>query len=111
MGTLPMPKQKPDVNKSEEIRKLFRENPKMPVREVRSTLAARGIKVSGNLVYYIKGKMKGRKGRSKKARQMVARVAATGNHDPVKTILRVKGWANEVGGLKKLKELVDALSE
>jgi hypothetical protein len=42
---------------------------------------------------------------------MVAKVAATGNHDPVATILRVKGWANEVGGLKKLKALVDALSE
>ena len=42
---------------------------------------------------------------------MVANVAATGNIDPVATILKVKGWASEIGGLKKLKALVDALSE
>ena len=44
-------------------------------------------------------------------RQLVANVAATGNSDPVRTILKVKSWANEVGGLRKLKALVDALSE
>ena len=106
-----MPKQKSDVNKSEEIRQLFRSNPKMPAKEVVATLAGRGIKVADTLVYYVKGKMKGRQGRHKRAQQMVANVAATGNTDPVKTILKVKGWANEVGGLKKLKALVDALSE
>ena len=31
--------------------------------------------------------------------------------DALFTILRVKGLANEVGGLKKLKVLVEALSE
>ncbi len=31
--------------------------------------------------------------------------------DAVKTILKVKGWAAEIGGMKKLKALVDALSE
>jgi hypothetical protein len=55
--------------------------------------------------------MKGRQGRHKKAQRMVANVAATGNSDPVKTILKVKAWSNEVGGLKKLKALVDAFSE
>jgi hypothetical protein len=106
-----MAKQKSDVNKSEEIRQLLRANPKMPAKEVVSTLATRGIKVAETLVYFVKGKMKGKKGRRKKARQMVANVAATGNVDPVATIRKVKAWANEVGGLKKLKALVDALSE
>ena len=106
-----MPKRKSDVNKSEEIRQIFKANPKMPVKDVVATLAGRGIKVADNQVYFVKGKMKGRLGRHKKAQQMVANVAATGNTDPVKTILKVKGWANEVGGLKKLKGLVDALSE
>ncbi len=106
-----MAKQKNGVNKSEEIRRLFRSNPEMPVKEVVSTLAGRGIKVNDNQVYFVKGRMKGRQGRQKHARQMVERVTATGNTDPVKTILKVKGWANEVGGLKKLKALVDALSE
>ena len=90
----------------------MRAHPEMPVKEIVSTLAGRGIKVADTLVYYIKGKMKGRKGRRKKARQMVQRVAtATGNSDPVGTIIKVKGWAAEVGGLKKLKALVDVLSE
>jgi hypothetical protein len=83
----------------------------MPAKEVVSTLAGRGIKVTDTLVYFVKGKMHGRKGRRQKARQMVANVAATGNGDPVATILKVKRWALEVGGMKKLKALVDALSE
>ena len=106
-----MAKKKVGVNKSEEIRQLMRAHPELPVKEIVSTLAGRGIKVTDNLVYFIKGKMKGRKGRRRKARQMIAQVAASGNHDPVATILKVNGWASEVGGLKKLKALVDALSE
>jgi hypothetical protein len=106
-----MAKKKDGVNKSEEIRQLMRAYPQMPVKEIVSTLAQKGIKVADTLVYYIKGKMKGRKGRRKKARQMVQKVAATGSSDPVATIIKVKGWASEVGGLKKLKALVDALSD
>jgi hypothetical protein len=106
-----MPKKKNGVNKSEEIRQLFKSNPTMPVKDVVSTLAGRGVKVADNQVYFVKGKMKGRQGRHKKAQRMLANVVATGNTDPVKTILKVKSWANEVGGLKKLRALVDALSQ
>jgi len=77
-----MAKQRNGVNKSEEIRQLFRSNPTMPVKEVISTLAARGIKVTDNLVYFIKGKMKGRKSRHKKGQRMVADVAARGTPTP-----------------------------
>ena len=45
---------------------------------------------------------------------MIAKVAETTNvtkSDALSTILKVKALANEVGGLKKLKALVDALSE
>jgi len=106
-----MPKNKNGVNKSEEIRQLLRAHPEMPVKQIMETLAGRGIKVADTQVYFVKGKMKGRQGRHKRAQRMVANVAATGNSDPVKTILKVKAWANEVGGMKKLKALVDALSE
>lgn len=106
-----MAKKKNGINKSEEIRQLLKANPDMPVKEVVSNLAGRGMKVTDNLVYFIKGQMKGRKGRRKRAQQMVANVVATGNTDPVATILKVKRWASEVGGMKKLKGLVDALSE
>jgi hypothetical protein len=106
-----MPRTKGTVNKSEEIRQLLKVNPAMKAKEVVSSLAARGIKVADALVYFIKGKLKGRKARKRRARQMVARVAATGNGDPVATILKLKSLANEVGGLKRLKQIVDALSE
>jgi hypothetical protein len=106
-----MAKKKNGVNKSDEIRQLLKASPDMSVKDIVSTLAGRGIKVGDNLVYFVKGKMKGRQARRKKGRQMVANVAATGDSDPVKTILKVKAWANEVGGMNKLKALVDALSE
>ncbi len=104
-------KRKGGVNKSEEIRQILQANPAMSANEVVSSLAARGLKVTANLVYFLKGKMKGRQGRRKKAQRMVARVAATSNADPVKTILMVRSCAAELGGLKNLKALIDALSE
>jgi len=107
-----MPKKKTGVNKSEEIRQILKAHPDMAVKEIVQDLAKRGIKVADTLIYFVKGRLKGRKGRRRKARQMVEKVAATTNHvNPVAVILQVKRWAGEVGGLKKLKGLVDALSE
>src|SRR5271166_5217427 len=107
-----MAKKKTDgVNKSEEIRKLLGKDSKTPVKEIVGTLAGQGIKVTEQLVYFVKGKLYGRKRRRRKARQAVVKAAANGNSDPVATIVKVKGWASQVGGLRKLKALVDALSE
>ena len=102
------------VNKSEEIRQLLRANPKITAKEVCSSLGGKGIKVSEKLYYLVKGKMLGRQAHKKKARKMVAKVAAstgTGSADALSTILKVKSWANEVGGMKRLRALVEALSE
>jgi hypothetical protein len=99
------------VTKSAAIREVLRENRKLSATEVVAALAAKGIRVKAGLVYFVKGHMKGRRGRRRKARRMAAEVVAVrGNSDPVATILKVTGWASEVGGLKKLKALVDALS-
>ena len=109
-----MARQKDGINKSEEIRQMLRANPKVSAKEVSSTLASRGIKVSEKLYYLVKGKMLGTKGRKRRARQMVDRVAestGTSSPDALSTILKVKSLANQLGGLKKLKALVDALSE
>src|SRR5262245_8382703 len=106
-----MAKKKTGPSKSAAIRDLLKENRRLTAKEVVSILAEKGVKVKEGLVYAVKGYMKGRKGRRRKARQMVENVAATGNSDPVATILKVKGWATSVGGMKKLKALVDALSE
>jgi hypothetical protein len=103
-----------DVNKSEEIRQLYKVSPEISVKEVVSTLASRGIKVSESQVYFVKGKIKGRKGRKKRMHRMVSSVAATtgtGNGDAVTTIRKLAGLASEVGGMRKLKAIIDALTE
>jgi hypothetical protein len=109
-----------EVNKSAELRELLKQNPGITATEAVATLAQRGIKVNAGLFYFNKGRMKGKKGRRKKARQMVANVTATMSNngapptktsDVVATILKVKHLAADVGGLKKLRALVEALGE
>ena len=109
-----MGKKKSGVNKSEEVRKLLKANPEVSANEVVTALGEKGIKVTSSLYYFVKGKIKGRKSRRRKAQKVVAQVAivtASANGDAVKTIMMVKGWATEVGGMKKLRSLVEALSE
>jgi hypothetical protein len=50
------------------------------------------------------------KKREKKAVGVVESTTVT-HSDALATILKVKTWAAEVGGLRTLKKLVDALSE
>ena len=109
-----------EVNKSQLIRDLLTANPEIKAKEVAVDLGKQGLKVSPNMFYFIKGKMKGRKGRQKQARKMVENVTATmgvngaapaKTGDVIATILKVKHLAAEVGGLKKLKALVEALGE
>jgi hypothetical protein len=104
-----------DVNKSEEIRKLIKANPQISAKEVVAELGQRGIKIVESQFYFVKGKMKGMKGRRRKIRRKVAAAmstngASTSKGDVLATIKKVKGLAAEVGGLKKLTALVDALS-
>jgi hypothetical protein len=109
-----MAKRKNGVNKSEEIRQMLRENPKVSAKEVRDSLATKGIKISDKLYYLVKGNLLGKQARKKKAKIMVAKVAAstgTGNGDALSIIRKIKSLANEVGGLKRLRALVEALSE
>lgn len=106
-----MAKQKGSINKSKEIRILLQANPKMTAKEVVAALAEKRIKVSEALVYYQKGRMKGRKSRRKHLQAAATVASANGSGDPLATILKVKHLAANVGGLKKLKALVDALSE
>jgi hypothetical protein len=109
-----MAKRKSSVNKSEEIRQMLKANPKVTAKEVKDALGAKGIKISDNLYYLVKGTILGKQGHKKKARKMVAKVAGTtgtGNADALSTILKIKSLANQVGGLKKLRALVEALSQ
>lgn len=100
------------VNQSEEIRQLYKANPSLKAKEVIATLAEKGIHVKEGLVYLIKGKMLGRKGRRKRAQKIVANVArTTGSADALSTVLKVKALADQLGGMKRLKALVDAMTE
>src|SRR5947209_7522711 len=107
-----MGRKKNGTSKSEEIRQVLKANPEIGAKEMVAKLAEKGIEISENLYYYTKGQMKGRKSRKKRAQKVVSKVAeATGvvRSDALATILKVKALANEVGGLKKLRALVDAL--
>ena len=112
-------KAKSDVNRSAAIRELLKEKPNIKASEAVAALAAKGIKIRGGLFYIVKGKMAGHKKRRRKIhRQAVAMVVAAGNtgaatvkSDALATIRKVKAIAAEVGGLRMLKGLLDALSE
>lgn len=107
-----MPKQKDGVNKSQAIRDLLKTNPKITSKDAVATLKDKGIEVSDQLFYFVKGKLHGRKGRRRKAQAAVANVANnTGGskQDALAIILKIKSLADEVGGMRRLKALIDAL--
>ncbi len=90
----------------------------MPASSVVGALEQSGVKVASSLVYSIKAKMgKGKRpgrprGKTKASATANGVVAPTsGSNDVASTVRKVKGLANEVGGLKKLMALVEALSE
>src|SRR5438552_1448180 len=104
-----MPRGKqPRGEKSAAIREQFEQNPNMSARDVVSTVARSGIKVHGNLVYTIRSQMtSGRKGR----RSQTIHASNNGAINAVQLVRAVKELAVQAGGLKRLKELVDAMSE
>jgi len=98
---------KAKVKKSDAIREAMSQNPKMKVMEVVKHLADKGIKVLPNHVYSIRGK-KPKRGRP--VGSPVPFVASNnGVTSPVKAIQKVKSLAQEFGGMRGLKQLVDEL--
>jgi hypothetical protein len=100
-----MPKADNTVNKSQIIRDILAANPKADYKTVIASAAEKGAKVSQTMVYYVRSKL-GQAARKAKREQ----VAAT-SRNPVELVSRVKALANEVGGIKMLKQLVDLLAE
>jgi arginine repressor len=106
-------------NKSSVVRAFLKGNRKMMAKDVVAALAEQGTSVTEGLVYFVKGQMKGKRTQKKKAQKAAAQVVATAsvsapastNGDALKTILKVKAFASEVGGMKKLIALAQALSE
>jgi hypothetical protein len=99
-----------EANKSVAVKEVLGKNPKTPVKEVVSALAAQGIKVSANYVYTLKSKMKARK-RAEKREKALAVGAGAQVANPLELIREVKQLAARAGGLGNLKQLVDVLAE
>ena len=98
------------VNKSQAIRDTLQSNPGLKSKEVVAALAGKGIDVSENLVYLVKAKSNQRKRRKK--REMAAEISrGLPSADPVKLIIKLKEFAQETGGMKQLKQLVDVLAQ
>src|SRR5207248_10173636 len=97
-------------NKSAAIQALLTENPKMPVREVVAELGRQGVKVRPNLVDFVKGRMKTHQRRQQR-REAAGAWQRPGEVNPVARVGKVKALAQEVGGIKNLKQLVDLLAE
>lgn len=97
-------------NKSAAIRAALEQNPKAKSKEIVATLAEKGMKVAPTLVYYIKSRAKRLK-RKQKRERIAATSRGMGSANPVELVLQVKRVAQSAGGMKNLKQLVDALAE
>ena len=100
-----MPKAENKVNKSQVIREVLAANPKADYKTVIARAAEKGAKVSQTMVYYVRSKL------GQAARRAKRDQAAATSRNPVELVSRVKQLANEVGGIKNLKQLVDLLAE
>ena len=108
-----------EVNKSQAICDLLKWNPKIKANDAVSALAEKGVTIKTSLFYIVKGKQLGKKSRRKKNQAKAVEVATAASNngsvatksDALATILTVKKFAAEVGGLHTLKALVEALSE
>jgi hypothetical protein len=96
------------TNKSQAIRDMLTANPTMPVKEVVSTLATRGIKVTSNLVYYLRAKSRAKKRRA--ARKRVAASMSANGVDPLVLIRGIKELATQAGGMERLRQFVQELA-
>ena len=105
-----MPRKTGSPNKSQAIRDYLEHNPRAKSKVVKAELAKKGIDVSANLVYLIKSKARAGKRRAKRQKAIAAGRAA-GNGNAVQLIMDVRHLAHKAGAMRRLKELVDILSE
>jgi hypothetical protein len=104
------------VNKSELVRQMLIQSPELGVAGIVKAMNESGHKITPNLVYFLRGKMAGRKARKKRVMRAVKAAVPSANGiagktDAITMIREVKALAEKAGGYEKLKELVDALAE
>lgn len=101
---------KSKINKSQAIRDFLQQNPSLKPKEVVTQLGTKGIKVTPSLVYFIKSRQK-RRARKQKREQAMAAASSSGTASAIDVLLRLKSLAHDVGGIRSLKQLVDAYAE
>ena len=94
-------------NKSQAVRDLLTDNPKMTTKDIVAAMSTKGMKISPNLVYLIKSKSKSKSRRQKRER---FDEAAKSMSNPLDVIIQLRKLSDSVGGLKNLKKLVDLLA-
>lgn len=100
------------MNKSEAIREYLKANPKAKAKDVVEALKGKGVNVTANLVYFLKGKSSAKKLRKRKVIR-AARAATrngAGHGDAIALIQDVRALAQRAGGYEQLKSLVDAIA-
>jgi hypothetical protein len=102
-------KKKPEVNKSAAVWNILEKNPTAPAKEIVTALGQLGIKISEAYVYMLKGKAKTKR-RKEKREKAVAASKSAGLADPVELIQGIKALAQQAGGMRTLKRLVDLLA-
>jgi hypothetical protein len=97
------------ISKADAIRDHLAKYPSAKTKDVVDGLAEKGIKVSAAHVYMInnKGKQKKRKANRIAATESAAKA---GMSNPIEVVTRVRALANDLGGYRELKKLVDILA-
>ena len=105
-----MANKKSGENKAQFIRDVLAENPKADFKTVEARGKERGLTISYSHYYITRAKAGVAKRRAKRERA----IAASGSmnvRSPIELLRKVKGLADEVGGMKNLLQIVTLLSE
>ena len=94
-------------NKSQAIRAYKSDNASAGPKQIVEALAKQGVKVTPGFVSTVlsNDRRKGRKGRPKGGRR-----AATRGHDPLAALMLAKKLADQMGGVEKARNALDALA-
>jgi hypothetical protein len=105
-----MAKKKNGPNKSQAIRDVLAVDPKADFKTVQAKLAESGIKIGNALFYMVKSKAGKAKRRAtrEKAASLSGGMAV---QNPIAMLKKLKGLADEVGGMKNLLQIVTLLAE
>ena len=95
------------VNKSELIRNYITTHKRAKRSAVVAAMAEQGIEVSAQFVSTVKGNMKKKRG----GRRAKAEIAASSDTFSLSTLVQAKRLAEQLGGVAKAKEALDALAK